>query len=267
MAERSDRRRGEDGYNLVILVVAVTVLNIGIAAALPVWSHFTQREKEEELIFRGLQYAEAIRLYQAKHGALPTKLEDLIENEPRFIRQLYPNPMSEDGSWGLVLDGGGRPPNGSNPSTGNPLDRIRDRNRTRLNPQDDDAPGLRPDANGDLLATGADGEQVRGPIKGVYSSDGSDGIKTFFNSSSVTDWRFTYDLFQDAQIGGDPNPNRPNPLNASTLGRPFPPGIQVQTMTPVVGGDVRNVPGAPTSGIGSPDQGGGGGADGRPGGG
>ena len=50
------------GYNIVILAVAITVLNILVAKALPLWSHVIQREKEEELIFRGLQYAEAIRI-------------------------------------------------------------------------------------------------------------------------------------------------------------------------------------------------------------
>ena len=33
--------------------MAVTVLNIMVAAALPAWSHLLQRYKEEELIFRG----------------------------------------------------------------------------------------------------------------------------------------------------------------------------------------------------------------------
>ena len=58
----------EAGYNMVILVIAITVLNIVVAAMLPLWSTQIQREKEEELVFRGFQYAEAIRVF---HAALP----------------------------------------------------------------------------------------------------------------------------------------------------------------------------------------------------
>ena len=39
-------RNQEQGYNLVILMVAVTVLSIMLAAALPVWSTAAQRDRE-----------------------------------------------------------------------------------------------------------------------------------------------------------------------------------------------------------------------------
>jgi type II secretory pathway pseudopilin PulG len=83
-------RGAEAGYNLVILLVAVTVLNVLVAAMLPLWSTAIRREKEEELIFRGFQYAEAIRVYRMRHGGnYPIKLEQLIETKPRCIRQLW----------------------------------------------------------------------------------------------------------------------------------------------------------------------------------
>ena len=83
----------------------MTVLSILVAAALPLWSHGDPRDKEEELIFRGLQYAEAIRVFQHRFGRLPVRLEELIEVEPRCIRQLWKDPMTEDGSWALVFAG------------------------------------------------------------------------------------------------------------------------------------------------------------------
>jgi len=81
--ERSSRtvraRRGEAGYNLVILVVAITVMGILLAIALPSWGSIIRRDREEELIFRGFQYAEAIRCYKHRNGGLlPVRLEDLI---------------------------------------------------------------------------------------------------------------------------------------------------------------------------------------------
>ena len=57
-------KRSEAGYNLVILMMSLMVLNILIAAALPKWSHVIRREREEELISRGWQYVEAIRIFR-----------------------------------------------------------------------------------------------------------------------------------------------------------------------------------------------------------
>ncbi len=101
--ERLSRKTGEEGYNLVVLLVLVTVMNVALALALPSWTHHAKREKEQELIFRGLQYAEAVRVFQARHGRFPNTLEELVEVEPRSIRQLFEDPMSENGKWGLLV--------------------------------------------------------------------------------------------------------------------------------------------------------------------
>ena len=73
------RRRRSRGYNLVAVVMLVTVLNVLVAAALPLWSTAIRRDKEEELISRGLQYAEAIRIFQKRFGRLPNRLPELLE--------------------------------------------------------------------------------------------------------------------------------------------------------------------------------------------
>ena len=235
-------RRGNEGYNLVILVVAVAVLNIGIAAALPIWSTVNQREKEEELIFRGLQYAEAIRVCQLPNrlGRLPVKLEELIEVEPRCIRQLYPNPMTEDGRWGLILETGGGRRGGNNPR--DRIAELQERERRRNEPQQPTSPGgPTVNRNGDVLIDGAGEEngqeRVNGPIKGVYSPEGDTAIKTWFDTDKISEWQFTYDLLQATQgAGGNADPTQQRPVNAGNLGRPFPPGVQVQTAMPVPGG-------------------------------
>ena len=54
---------------MVVLIVAITVLNIMVAAMLPLVSTADPRDKEEELIFRGFQYAEAIRVFQTATSA------------------------------------------------------------------------------------------------------------------------------------------------------------------------------------------------------
>ena len=88
------------GYNLVILMVLITVMNVLIAVALPSWSQVMKREREKEFIFRGLQYAEAIRVFQLRQGRYPTSLRELMQVEPRSIRQLWTDPFRDDGKWG-----------------------------------------------------------------------------------------------------------------------------------------------------------------------
>ena len=56
------------GYSLVVVVMLITVMSILVAAALPLWSAQIKRDKEEELISRGMQYAEAIRVFQRRFG-------------------------------------------------------------------------------------------------------------------------------------------------------------------------------------------------------
>ncbi len=90
------------GYTLIILLFAVSVLIIGLLVAVPVWQTQIQREKEEELIFRGKQYVEAIRLFQIKKpGAFPKTLDELIEE--KCIRRLYSDPMTKNGEWNIIL--------------------------------------------------------------------------------------------------------------------------------------------------------------------
>ena len=68
-----------------------------------------RREKEEELIFRGLQYAEAIRIFQIRFQRLPTTLKELRDVTPRSIRQLWKDPMTEDGEFAPIYQGQGTP--------------------------------------------------------------------------------------------------------------------------------------------------------------
>ena len=90
-------------------MVAMTLLSIALTIALPKWSHVIRREREEELISRGFQYAEAIRIFQNKFQRLPVRLEELVEVEPRSIRKLWKDPMTESGRWVLMPAGGGGP--------------------------------------------------------------------------------------------------------------------------------------------------------------
>jgi type II secretory pathway pseudopilin PulG len=208
------RGRREDGYNLVALVVLFTVMSIAAAAALPHWSTAIRREKEEELIFRGLQYAEAIRVFQRRFGRYPVRLAELVEVKPRCIRKLWQDPMTEEGNWRLVyVDAEGEPvvpgnqPPPANDPEGRPL-------------EDDDAE----EENG----PGEPADAGNRPIVGVYSHSSKTAIKLFFERDRYDQWRFTANLFQ----GGGPitgvgpgTVQRAPTANANWLGRPFGRGV------------------------------------------
>lgn len=207
--------RSEAGYNMVALAILITVMNIAVAAALPYWSSWAQRQKEAELIFRGLQYAEAIRIFRVRQGRLPTALEELVEVEPRTIRQLWPNPMAEDGRWGLLMQGGPSNAGRSGDQTG----------------------GAQPATNAAAAAAGGgsmtavpppneeEGEgPVVGPILGVYSATPGPSKRVFNGQQDVGDWYFTSELIQLRP--GNAGDGRPPPrLTSEWIGKPFPPGV------------------------------------------
>ncbi len=90
------------GYVLLLVMLVLFIMSLGLLVALPVLETQLRREKEEELIFRGQQYVEAIRLYQQKKpGAYPSSLEELLKE--KCLRKLYRDPMTKDGQWNLLL--------------------------------------------------------------------------------------------------------------------------------------------------------------------
>jgi type II secretory pathway pseudopilin PulG len=89
------------------LLVAMAVMAVLMTVALPTWSHMIRRENEEELIFRGTQYARAIGLYQRRFAnAAPASVDVLIEQ--RMLRKKFKDPMSpnEDGEFQFLTAAG-----------------------------------------------------------------------------------------------------------------------------------------------------------------
>jgi type II secretory pathway pseudopilin PulG len=108
------RRRAEAGYTYLLLLFAVAAMGLVAAGAAETWSTLSQRERERELLFVGNEYREALRRYAAAipDAALrhPEKLEDLLR-DPRFpdtrryLRRIYPDPMSGKADWVLLRQG------------------------------------------------------------------------------------------------------------------------------------------------------------------
>lgn len=105
------RRRCQAGFGLLMAIFLVATMILIASAAAPSILTEGQRQKEEEMVWRGEQYERAIGLYYRKFGKYPNKIEDLtnLTNGVRFLRQAYTDPMNkEDGSWRFIYVG----PNG-----------------------------------------------------------------------------------------------------------------------------------------------------------
>lgn len=79
------------------MTLLLTMALMAIAAGVIVSSitFDIKRDREEEMIHRGVQYSRAIRLYYKKFGRYPTKLEDLENtNQMRFLRKRYKDPLT-----------------------------------------------------------------------------------------------------------------------------------------------------------------------------
>ncbi len=105
--------RAEGGYILLLLIFFTAVLLVStLSVGLSVKTE-AQRQKEEEMIWRGKQYVRGIKLYVRKNqGHFPTSLDNLTKpgvGNIRYMRQAYKDPMNKvDGAWRLIYVG----PNG-----------------------------------------------------------------------------------------------------------------------------------------------------------
>src|SRR5579863_2253568 len=95
MHASAPKRRQEQGYVLITLLLFVALLAISTVILLPKIEFQIKRDREEELIHRGVQYSRAIKHYVKKFGKYPTRLEDLEDtNNLRFLRKRYKDPVT-----------------------------------------------------------------------------------------------------------------------------------------------------------------------------
>jgi type II secretory pathway pseudopilin PulG len=103
MSFHSQRR--QRGYILLTLMLLVVMLAMASLAMVEKISFQMKRDREEELIHRGVQYSRAVRRYFKKFGRYPTRIEELENsNNIRFLRKRYTDPMNRDPGTGKEKD-------------------------------------------------------------------------------------------------------------------------------------------------------------------
>jgi type II secretory pathway pseudopilin PulG len=103
------------GITLMVVVLMMLVMGLAAGIAGNTWRNVMQREREEELLFRGDQYRRAIESYfkmaqAGAKGAFPKDVEELLKDPRslqtlRHLRQPYKDPFTGE-DFELVQEGG-----------------------------------------------------------------------------------------------------------------------------------------------------------------
>jgi len=182
--------RGDRGYTMVFLLVGMTVMAVLIAAVLPLASAEAQRDKEKELIFRGLQYAEGIRNFRRRYGRHPNSLREMYDVRPRTLRKLWKDPITDSNDWGLITSTTGAPAQGQ-PVTGPggvPPGGTGLTPRPTATPTPAPTPAPTSPFGG---SPGFGGAPQTGPVTGVYSKSKKRSFRIYEGRDVYADWRFT----------------------------------------------------------------------------
>jgi type II secretory pathway pseudopilin PulG len=194
---------------MVALLASIAVMLVLMAAATPGWRYVMKDMREEELIFRGGQVADAILRFQRKNGnALPVSIEQLVKG--KFLRKAFVDPMTRDGKWRFIRPGEliapSRPPGAPGSGLGG------------IVPQPTPAPTI-----------GGAGTII-GPFIGVASTSKDKSLRVFNGKERYNEWLFV--AGQPRFVGA-----MPGPLTPGMPGRPpGGPGGQPGMPNPYPGG-------------------------------
>jgi type II secretory pathway pseudopilin PulG len=189
---------------MVIFVMIIAIMSILMGVAVQTVEFQMRREREAELIFRGQQYVEAIRLYRLRFGRYPMSLKEIWEANPRVIRKKFKDPITDSYDWGLLflgqeggLIGRGGAAGGRQPGLPN-------------QPAPTTTPGTGLDPRGAQSSQGGrspQGDRTIGPIVGVYSTSCDESIKVYEGRTTYCEWKFSFR--EQRQQGARGRPGRP----------------------------------------------------------
>jgi hypothetical protein len=178
-----------------------------------------KRDREEDLIWRGEQYARAVKLFYRKNGRFPQKIDDLTkeQNNVRFLRRAYEDPMNdEDGSWRLIYVA----PNGQligsitrsntllqlpqrpgGTAAGAPTAGAPAGTGAATGGSTSTQPGQSSGFTGPGLGGLSGGQVIGGNIIGVGSKVEKTSIKVYNQGATYREWEFIWDPTRDAAVG------------------------------------------------------------------
>lgn len=218
LRRRRSRASAEGGYAMLLVVFMTALILIAAMTIGPSIYTQGQREREEELKWRGKQYVRGIKLFYRKNGRFPTSLENLTKpgSGVRFMRKAYTDPMNtRDGSWRLLYVGPGGQLIGSvkknrtslqmPPSAGTP--QIPAQGNMQTIPGTSPIPNQTGTSPG-IFAPGASPDQsglnpvpspiIGGNIIGVASKINRPSLMIYEGGTKYIEWEFYWDPAKDA---------------------------------------------------------------------
>jgi type II secretory pathway pseudopilin PulG len=228
-AERRKRKCREQGYVLLSLLLIVALLTIAAASAVSSLAFNIRRDREEEMIHRGVEYSRAIRRYTKKTGHYPLTL-DALENTDglRFLRKRYQDPITgkdfkllhmtdlQRVGVGGLGPSAAIPPNAANGNSANvapgrtqpaqtqfaqPMSAAQPAPDSAAPDQNTSANSATSSANSPVATAeqpNADSQPLSGGvIVGVASASSHETIREFNHKNHYKDWLFFYDPAYD----------------------------------------------------------------------
>lgn len=216
----------ESGYVLLAVMLVLTLMLIALSVEAPRIAQQIKRDKEEELVHRGKDYATAIKRFVHKNGGqYPSSVEQLENtNHIRFLRKKYVDPMTGESEWKMVhvgeaeikipapnpglsggggqnpgLSGGGLTPSGGGTGGGGTSGSGTGGTGTGGTGTQGTGTG----STGTLATSNiGNGPTIGGgQIMGVASTKKAQSIKEFNDKDHYDEWYFVYDLRLE-QSGG-----------------------------------------------------------------
>jgi len=227
LAGQASRRiipaKRQSGYAMAALLVAMSVMAIMLTVAMPVWKQTGQREKEEELVFRGKQYIHAIGLFQRKFAnAFPPNIDVLVDQ--RFLRKKFKDPITNDDFVPIPVGGGvpGSPQQpGQRGATGFGSGSGSSGRAGQTQPATSSTQPGGGRGGGPGISTQNPG-QAAGGIMGVTSKSKDQSIRLYNGRGHYNEWAFVYIQMQQAAGAGAAGSATPGP--AGQRGQPPGPG-------------------------------------------
>jgi len=227
---------------LLAILVMMTLMVVAATAVAPKLATQIKREREEELIHRGTEYAKAIKRFYRKFGRYPTSIEQLENtNNFRFLRKRYKDPITGKDDWKIIRFGEAKNAlnlfGSASSGTGSPVTGGGGLAAPAVQPPAGTTPagvpagapaGQTPAASGSSGSTsGSSGTTSQpfggGPIIGVASPSETEALKELQGKTHYNEWEFVYDPRFDRQAagpGGSPLPGMGAPTQGAPTGVP-----------------------------------------------
>jgi type II secretory pathway pseudopilin PulG len=172
---------------MAALLVVLGAMSVIMGMAMPVWRTVVQREKEEELVFRGRQYARAIQLYQRKYAAAyPASIDLLVEQ--KFLRKKYKDPIT-NGEFEIIYQG-----TLAQRQAASAASAAAGRGGSSMATQSGAGPGAGPGqtVSGPGSPFGSQAAGPQGGVVGVASKSKEKSIRVFDGRTVYSEWQFVW---------------------------------------------------------------------------